>query len=235
MSLTSLFSHYFHPQQCCICHTLLQGKETITCPHCDALIRRAFASDDRYSPTARLFWGYAPIMRGGVLFAYQSDEPISNLLVSIKYRAHAKVCRNLGQALGCFYLDRQFFEGIDLIVPVPLSRERFQKRGYNQSEEIAKGIADVTGLRVETHCVQRCKDNRTQTHLTTAERMKNVEGIFQVTDTQALLGKHILIVDDIVTTGATVGSLITTISSAASGTTFSIMALGRGGLPSFCI
>lgn len=235
MFLHQLLNKYFAPQHCCICQEQLLDKENVMCHRCSTLIRCSNFPDDMLSPIARLFWGIAPIIRGGVLFDYQPDEPVSNILTSIKYKGKIEVCRKMGKAVAGFYMDRQFFEGIDVIVPVPLSRKRYSRRGYNQSEEIARGIADVTGLSVDSQSVLRIVDNSTQTHLTQAERMANVEGIFCVKRPEMLRGKHILVVDDVITTGATVGEVLRTISASVPDASFSVMALARGGLPSFCL
>lgn len=221
--------HFFAPHQCGICQRPLMDTENLICSSCSTCIQSSHHQDYTQSTIARLFWGTAPIIRGGILFHYQSEAPVSNILVNIKYRKHADTSLNMGRVMGCYFQTQQFFEGIDCIVPVPLSKERYQYRGYNQSEEIAKGISEVTQIDVDATSIIRIQDNRTQTHLTSAERMKNVEGIFQVKHPEQLDGKHILIVDDIITTGATINSLIRTISDVAPKSVFSVVALGRGG------
>ena len=103
--------------------------------------------------------------------------------------------------------DSGFFEDIDCIVPVPLSRRKHMSRGYNQSLWIAKGIRRITGIEITDNAVRRVVDNKTQTRMRHAERWENVENIFRLTKPELITGKHVLIVDDVVTTGSTVISL----------------------------
>ena len=110
-------------------------------------------------------------------------------------------------------LESGFFDGITLIVPLPLSKKKLRKRGYNQCDYIARGISAKTGIPVAADLIKRTKANETQTHKTRDERWLNVEGIFSVTKPQSLEGQHILLVDDILTTGATLCSCASAIKS----------------------
>lgn len=219
---------FFVPRHCDICQGMLLDTENTICHLCSTTITSQFNEDDTNSPLARLFWGLIPIERAGILFDYQSNLPVSELLVKIKYQGNGDLCMRLGKSLAIFYQSRLFFEGIDLIIPVPLSRARQKKRGYNQSEMISRGLAEVTHITMGAKYVQRIIDNPTQTHLTQAERQKNVESIFQAICPEKLDGKHILLVDDIITTGATITSLANAILAIAPHCTFSVLALGRG-------
>ena len=96
-----------------------------------------------------------------------------------------------------------YFDGIDIIVPVPLHWKRRIKRGYNQSYYIAKGISEATGIPVNTKIIKRIVNNPTQTHLSHSERQNNVNGIFKLKKPELIEGKHVLLVDDVITTGAT--------------------------------
>jgi ComF family protein len=104
-----------------------------------------------------------------------------------------------------------FFEGVGLIVPVPLSKKKKRKRGYNQCDYIARGISEATGIPIHTDCVERIVDTDTQTRKGNEERWKNTEGIFRTTQPEALKGKHILLVDDVATTGATLHACISSL------------------------
>ena len=100
-------------------------------------------------------------------------------------------------------IESGFFQGIDVIIPIPLHETKQRIRGYNQSEWIARGIAAVTGIPVDTEAVVRRKYTETQTRKSIFERWENVEGIFELHHAESLIGKHVLIVDDVLTTGAT--------------------------------
>ena len=96
-----------------------------------------------------------------------------------------------------------FFHGVDVIIPIPLHKKKQQIRGYNQSEWISRGITAVTGVPVDTEAIIRRKNTETQTQKSALERWENVEGIFELHHAESLIGKHVLIVDDVLTTGAT--------------------------------
>lgn len=109
----------------------------------------------------------------------------------------------MGRCMASELLPSGFFEGVDVLLPVPLHRKRQRKRGYNQSEWIARGVAAVVGLPVCTAAVERTANTDTQTHKSAFERWQNVEGIFEIRQPEVLEGKHVLIIDDVLTTGAT--------------------------------
>ena len=118
-----------------------------------------------------------------------------------------------------------FFEGIDAIVPIPLAKKRQRQRGYNQSEMLATGVSEITGLPIYNKVVKRTTFEGSQTNRGRWERNENVEKVFQLTDSEALHGKHILIIDDVVTTGATIIACAKELSKAED-VRFSILALG---------
>jgi ComF family protein len=118
-----------------------------------------------------------------------------------------------------------FFDGIDIIVPLPLSQKKKRKRGYNQCDYIADGISRATGIPVAKNIVKRTISNETQTHKNRDERWKNVEGIFSVSAPSCLEGQHILLVDDILTTGATLASCAGSIQESCD-CTISLFTLG---------
>jgi ComF family protein len=122
----------------------------------------------------------------------------------MKYYGRPDVARMMGATAARRFSENGFFYDIDAVVPVPLSRRRQWQRGYNQSTEIAHGVADVTGLPVLGHVLRRTTFHQSQTHLGAQDRRENVEGAFALRDAEAIRGKHLLIVDDVVTTGSTI-------------------------------
>ena len=164
---------------------------------------------------AKIFWAHIPIERCASLFYYQSHSPASQAIYALKYGDRPDAGFYLGEIIGHEGNKRNFFEGIDAIIPIPLTPKRKKKRGYNQSEQIAKGIRRQTRLPIITDAVKREVFKESQTHKNKWQRQENVEHAFQLAPfyhdekgrkypTTDLAGKHILIVDDVCTTGATV-------------------------------
>jgi ComF family protein len=152
---------------------------------------------------ARLFWGIIPVERVAALFYYEAGSKTSNILYDLKYHDHPEIGVVMGRMVAREFNEAGFFEDIDMIIPVPLAKSRQRHRGYNQSREIAKGISLVTGLPINDYVVQRMKFEKSQTQVGRWERQENVANVFEVKDTKNLRGRHILLVDDVVTTGAT--------------------------------
>jgi ComF family protein len=157
------------------------------------------------NPIERRFWTRFPVERAASLF-HHDGERTRGLLYHIKYYGHP----DLGTYLMAVYAKELqgtgFFEGVDGIVPVPLHWRRQLERGYNQSHFIAEGIRQVVELPVWKNVVRRVKDNASQTRLNAQQRMENVEGIFELKRPERIAGKHVLLVDDVMTTGATLAS-----------------------------
>ena len=158
------------------------------------------------------------------MFYHQSSD-YSRIFFSFKYHNRPEVAVSYGRIMAQDLVDTGLFDGIDVIVPVPLSAKRFRKRGYNQSERLAEGVRQVTGIPVETRAVARIVDNPTQTHLSTAERMENVKDIFRLVGPACVEGKHVLLVDDMITTGSTLRSCAHTLLEAAN-VRLSVLTLG---------
>lgn len=192
------------PRYCAVCGEILSRSEQDICLNC--LYQLPRVESTRLQEIEKLFWGIIPVERAYSFMYYQKGSPYNNLLHKIKYKNHPEVATHLAKAAAQELMEREFFNGIDAIVPLPLSKKKERKRGYNQCDYIAEGLSAVSGVPVLKHCIERTRANETQTHKSKEERWSNVEGIFSVTKPQALQGKHILLIDDVLTTGATIAS-----------------------------
>ena len=163
--------------------------------------------------------------RAAALFYYEAGSEVSRIIHELKYHDHPEVGVAMGRMTAEELAPTGFFEGIDLIVPVPLAPKRRRQRGYNQSEELAKGVAEVTGLAGATDAVARVVATETQTHKTLRQRMENVEGAFRLTGKVDLQGRHVLVVDDVVTSGATVCACVEAMMPSG-GLKVSVLSLG---------
>jgi ComF family protein len=152
---------------------------------------------------AKLFWYLIPIERATAYFYYEPHSSTANIIYQMKYKDHPEIGEVMGRMMGKELMPSGFFDGIDGIIPVPLTKKRQRQRGYNQSEEIARGISEVTGLPLFDKVVKRVSFKGSQTNLGRWERNENVEKVFELIDGVSIQGKHLLIVDDVVTTGAT--------------------------------
>lgn len=206
MKIFSDLLEIIFPRYCRVCGDRLSKSEQEMCAACLQKLPRIRSTLTEASEVEKLFWGLLPIVRGDSLFYYEKGSPYGKLLFHLKYYNHPATGEFLGRYAATELKARGFFDGIDLLVPLPLSPKRERKRGYNQSDYIARGIAAVTGLPIENHCVVRRISNESQTHMNRIERWENVKGIFQVTNPSPLQGKHLLLVDDVLTTGATLRS-----------------------------
>lgn len=137
------------------------------------------------------------------LLYFSKDSVVQNLLHALKYHGHRELGEYLGRLIGRALQDSEHFKDLDVIIPLPLFKEKEKKRGYNQSTILCEGISKETGIPVMADNVIRTIHTETQTKKHRRDRWENVEGIFKVTGTISLKGKNILLVDDVITTGAT--------------------------------
>jgi len=195
------------PRACVVCGGRLGIHEFFLCGSCNLQLPRTNYADNPYeNDMARLFWGQLPVERCAALFFYQGGSGPSQILYELKYKNHPEIGEFFGRMIAEEWDETGFFEGIDLIVPVPLAKERQRQRGYNQSLHIARGIGSVTRLPIVTNAMSRKQFVESQTQKDRWQRNENVEGCFRLNDGSALKGRHVLLVDDVVTTGATICS-----------------------------
>lgn len=204
-----------------------QGEEVL-CVRCQADLPRVRTISFEENDIARIFWGLVPIEKGISFFHYTPHSPHSRILFELKYHNHPEVGKTMGRMMAEELKATNFFNGIDLIVPIPLSRKKERQRGYNQSDWIAWGISEATGIPTDTTSVVRTKSNPSQTTLDHRQRRENVRDIFAVRHPGNLEGRHILLVDDVITTGATILSCAEAIARACR-VRFSVLSLAWAG------
>lgn len=204
-----------------------QGEEVL-CVRCQADLPRVRTISFEENDIARIFWGLVPIEKGISFFHYTPHSPHSRILFELKYHNHPEVGKTMGRMMAEELKATNFFNGIDLIVPIPLSRKKERQRGYNQSDWIAWGISEATSIPTDTTSVVRTKSNPSQTTLDHRQRRENVRDIFAVQHPGNLEGRHILLVDDVITTGATMLSCAEAIARACR-VRFSVLSLAWAG------
>ena len=189
------------PRRCVICGRRLRKGEDVVCVMCDLNLPRLAEEDPHLKER---YLGRADVEK---VTAHLYYTPKSNMseMVYAKYRNRYDVGRHMGRRMAEGIMPKDFFDGIDCIVPMPLTRGRKRGRGFNQCEEMARGVADITELPVICNCLKRTGFRGSQTRLNIMERYENVSGCFSLTDKakDSLQGKHVLLIDDVVTSGAT--------------------------------
>lgn len=205
--MKNFFSHFIHlifPQTCVACGDVLDKNEKFVCLKCLYHLPKTYFHDQAENEIEKRFWGKAPIERATAFFHFQKGSPFQKILHHLKYKGDKEIGLVLGKQLGTELATSNHFSSIDVIVPVPLHPKKLKKRGYNQSEWLAKGIAEKMNKPIDVENLYRAIENPTQTKKGLYERWENVNGIFELNNLDKFNNKHILLVDDVLTTGATI-------------------------------
>jgi len=211
MELLNDFLRLIFPLTCAACGNVLMKNERIICLSCNYHLPRTNFHFDQNNPVAVIFWGRVRIENATAFYFFNKASKFRHLIHELKYKGRKDIGIELGRIFGYEMIASEVFRCIDLVIPVPLHKKKQRKRGFNQSECIAYGIAEAIKKPLNASSVIRSVYSSTQTRKTRYDRWLNVKGIFRVTDPQSLTGKHILLVDDVVTTGATIEACATEI------------------------
>jgi len=196
----------FFPESCYACSGVLARGEKFICTNCN--IKLPYTDFHEHgateqNPLQRRFWGKVPVRFAFSYLYFRSKGRVQRLLHQLKYKGAKELGEHLGKRYGSILQEHQYHENFDLIVPVPLHKYKLRKRGYNQSEYFALGLAAAMDVPVKANVLVRTINTTTQTHKDRYNRWQNVEQVFEVAKPDLIKDKHILIVDDVLTTGAT--------------------------------
>lgn len=216
-------SDFLLPRRCLICHQRLNQKEHTICAVCHVELPLTDHHQAEHSPLERRFWGQIPVVRAASML-HHDGEKARRLIHLLKYHQHPEVATHLAALYARQLKDSGFFLGIDCIIPLPLHWRRQLQRGYNQSHYIARGIAREVHLPIYRNVIRRVVNNPSQTTLSGKDRIDNVQDIFRLIHPQKIQGKHLLLIDDVTTTGATIASCARELSKAP-GVKISILTL----------
>ena len=194
---------YFFPELCLVCGKRLSRAGSILCLKCEYNLPKPGLGNLDNSPVNQTFWGRVPVEKSTSLFRFEKGSPYQALLHELKYQGNQTAGLYLGRLLGQELLHSSF-TGCDILVPVPLHHKRQRKRGYNQSELIARGVSEITGIPVVPDLLTRSTHHASQTSLGRYERYQNIKGNFSVSSgAPDVNGMKILLIDDVLTTGST--------------------------------
>jgi ComF family protein len=201
------FLDFLFPQNCACCEQLLVANEEVICTLCrnDLPLTDSHLSNE--NPVKKLFYGRARIENAMALLVFQKKGITQHLMHSLKYKGNEEVGAVLGNWVAENLKQTRWHSKIEAVVPVPLHKKRLRERGYNQVEGFGKTIASALKTPFNNKCLIKTHAAKTQVFKNLAARFKNVEHSFRITEKETekakLKGKHILLVDDIITTGAT--------------------------------
>lgn len=188
---------------CCGQRLIAEAGEQHVCVNCLMKWPRPPYSSAKDNIMSRRFWGIFPIEGATAAFLYTPGGVMSPIVSKIKYYGRTALCRYLGVIMSSEPLVAQLLADADVLLPVPLSPQRLRQRGYNQCHELCLGISSQTGLPIITDAIQRISFRESQTKIGGNRRIENVREAFRLKDIAALKGKHVVLVDDIMTTGST--------------------------------
>lgn len=197
-----------YPRVCCGCgHTLFKHEELI-CNLCHVSLPKTNYHLMAGNPVQKIFYGRADVPEAASFLFFEKGNRVRNMLHALKYKNKPAVGHLLGRWYGEELKQQGVFSNCEVIIPVPLHKKRQAKRGYNQSEYIAQGMAEVLGLPVITGVLIKKHFTETQTFKSREERWQNTMNSFEIGLPDLVKGKNILLVDDVITTGATTEACI---------------------------
>ncbi len=223
----------FYPHQCVGCGCALSDRKQVICAACEEALPRTEHAWKREN-NVELKFAEVPLMhslvRGGAFAYYEYDTPYRRMIHTFKYEHYPQIGEYLGQLAATEFAPHHFFEDVDILVPVPLHTIRLRQRGYNQAEMICQGLSAVTHIPVDTTHLFRAVNTTSQTHKSAQERKANTTGVFMLHNPSDWKGKHILLVDDVITTGATLWACMQAIKGIR-GLRVSVFTLGLARTP----
>lgn len=196
------FVHLFFPHVCTGCGSDILDHHHQLCLRCLSELPVTNFFSQPGNPVEKRFYGRLPVRNAGAGYFFTKDSLLERLIYDLKYRGNKDIGFYLGQLLGKFIADNNRFSEVDTLLPLPLNPRREKKRGYNQATALCDGIASVWKKPVADKAVVRKVYTETQTRKGRIARWENMEGVFAIADASAIANRHILLVDDVVTTGA---------------------------------
>jgi ComF family protein len=201
--VTESLLHLAFPHTCAGCGSDLLDKGNLLCTYCHAALPLTSFHLHSNNPVERLFWGRLPVTYATAQYYFSKESLMQRLMHAFKYKGNKDLGFFMGKMMGHELASSNRFLQVDALVPLPLFPSKERKRGYNQATVLCEGIAEILKKPVLKDAVVRTMHTESQTKKNRVERWQNMEGRFQLANKEAIAGKHILLVDDVITTGAT--------------------------------
>lgn len=216
--------HIIAPRVCRVCGQSLTGAEEVMCLKCLLEVPRSAVHRQPFNIIHQRLGHNAVVDRAAGWFMYAKQSAYARMLIDAKYASQPGIARGLGRICASELKADGFFDGIDALVPMPLHWTKQLRRGYNQAWEICRGISEATGLPI-VQALRAAKPHGVQSRLSEPERRASIAGTLAVAHAEQAAGRHLLFVDDIITTGATASEAVRTLA-AASPASVSVLSLG---------
>ena len=195
--------HLFIPHQCAGCGSDIMSRQQVLCMHCINRLPVTSFCNHANNPVEKIFWGRMPLTAAASYLYFSKDSVLQHIVHELKYKGNKELGAFIGRKMGEALLYAQRFKDADALVPLPLFAARERKRGYNQAALLCQGMAEILKLPVLTRVIRRHTHSETQTNKNRIDRWLNMQGKFVLQQPDAISNKHILLVDDVITTGAT--------------------------------
>lgn len=193
----------FYPRICLACGNILFRNEDILCFSCQYQLPQTGFHLEEDNPVARQFWGKINFFSAASCYYFTKGSKVQHLIHQFKYKGYKEIGTYIGHLYGPDLKKSPLFNSVTSVIPVPLHPYKLAKRGFNQAEWFAKGLAESMKTELDTTTLIRAYASETQTRKSRFSRWENVREIFKVTDVCRQAGKHVLLVDDVITTGST--------------------------------
>lgn len=195
--------HIAFPHLCQRCGTDVLNTSDQLCPQCIIALPKTSFELFPDNPIEHYFWGRLDLVSATAQYYFTKDSGMQHLMHVFKYQRNQALGMFLGKLMGQSLLAAPRFSGVDALVPLPLFKSKERARGFNQATVLCKGISEAWGKPVWTDVVIRTEHTESQTKKNRIERWQNMRHRFEIINEEKIRGKHLLLVDDVVTTGAT--------------------------------
>lgn len=196
--------HIFYPEQCIICENALSDGEQLICVFCSHDLPLTNFSFEKNNTVETSFYGRVNLQAATALFYFYKNSKVQKLIHELKYRNSEEIGKFFGDWLGDDLVQSKRFNEIDFIIPVPLHQEKLKLRGYNQVTKFGESLSEKLGIPFIENVLIRKTYTKTQTFKQRQDRFQSIEGVFDVFDKNIIKNRHILLIDDVITTGSTI-------------------------------